>query len=512
VNLSKLLFLPLLLTCDIHAEIIHNPHNIGSILHFPAYYAVESAGWHTKVRVTNTNLDKSIVAKLVLRERTRSIAKVDILLYLGPNDVFDADIREIDEVVYLTTVDNSHNMHIGDLDGRVSENAEGQLLIALRESTTIDERIQNNQFGSIEVYGLVENNSSEVGYSDTTCNSSEAVKFDRNNNVTGVTCNGTNSNTTDLSQSGVEHEKLVKAALLSVDANNMGENGWSDVVDGLMGEVIILSDNINGHVAMAYQAMAFVRSDANRQQPYSNLVTPAAQRYQDTNLLMYNDASLIQSMEDVISKSQTYVTHYAKDGRLPTKVDNQGDMAETRLLANFITKKYSVESASYIDNNPYPTYGINYAAGNIFGVEAGYNTEKVYGRNVEIKAEYHDHYEAYISAPSCAGVTCTGEVYARTDNNAIVSIDVRNDSPYSDGYVTYNFIGYHQRSENKLYAMPYIPLVMSAVTFEDGTNVTNIKYPASHYAPIIRQAEVSFYSDENATGYDLTPNEDGLIK
>jgi len=521
------------LTSGLSAAINVEPSHVGNNLKFPAYYAIESAGWYTKIKIANTNINSSIVAKLVLRESTRSVEKLDILLYLSPTDVFTADIREENGKVVLATVDDSHNLDVNDPSGRVTLNAAGETVVTFADAITVDERVQNNQFGYIEVYGLMESNQSDVNYSTSACNSG-SVTFTKAGGVSGITCTPvTAGKNVALNAAGVDHSKFVLAALTDYNATAMTNYGWTEVSGGLTGEAVILSNNANGHLAMAYQAVALDNNTSNNTAVGFDALTAAAQRGQDTNLLVYNDASFIQSLEDGIMKDRTFVFHSAKDGRLPTQAANTGDMAETRLLANFVTKKYSVESRAYLGSTPYPTYGVNVAGGNLFNIEACTTTgatTNVCGRNVTITASGHDHYEAHTTAAPGSGVSGGNPgapAQTRTDNNEIVSIDVRNDSPYADGYVEYAFAGRLQRDTANnaavLSAMPYLPMVMSAVTFTDGTNVTNIKFPAYRAATIDRNATGLFlslnnvvqatqYADANNTGYDITTAQDGKLK
>ena len=528
------------LTSGLSAAVTVEADRVGNNLKFPVYYAIESAGWHTKIRVANTNTDRSIVAKLVVRESTRSVEKLDILLYLSPTDVFDADIREENGQVVLATVDDSVNLDPNDPSGRISVNSDGETVVKLADplaadNAFADERAQNNNFGYIEVYGLIENKGTP-SYGSKTCtqNGSTAVKFDIDGNITNTAafsdCNSSLTSSVALGAAGVDHDKFVKAALYDYNATHMSYLGWHEVQDGLTGEAVILSNNANGHLAMAYQAVALQNTDANDTNVTFDALTPAAQRGQDTNFLVWNNASFITDIEDGISKSETYVMHYSKDGRLPTKADRVGDMAETRLLANFVTKKYSVESYHYLANSPYPTYGMNFAGGNLFYTEActkkegsNDNTTFICGRNVHIGGTAHDHYEATTTAIPGSGVSGGNPgapSAARTDNNEIVSIDVRNDSTYADGYIAYQFQGVINRDTtdtNKTTVMPYIPMVMSAVTFTDGTNVTNIKYPAYKEGNITRTHVVAAYryrttnqianalpTNTASVGYDLT--------
>jgi len=534
MKIAYLLCSSLLLTCNTFAQIKVDAENMGSMLKLPAYYAIESAGWHTKIRITNTNTDTSIVAKLVLRESTYSLPQLDMLLYLAPTDVFDADIREVNGSVVLATVDDSHNLHVGDLEGRVSGNNEGEIAIKLKEEkefsydvnkygggyTEVNNR-GNNNFGYIEVYGLMQNSNTEVPYSNVTCNIYDDVTFDREGNVVdSVVCLGQNEGSINLGEMGVNHDDFVKASLSNYEASKLSADGWRDVEGGLIGEAVILANNSNGHLAMAYQALAFSKTDINTSALSSDTLSAVAQRDVDTNLLMFNDASLIKSFEDEISKERVYVTFYSKDGALAKAIDREdwkeGNIAETQLLANFVTKKYSTEYALLTDSIPYPTYGINYAGGNLFNVESASNFE-VRNRNMVIVGYSHDNYEAHVHPYGVNYIDNLGiPSQTRIDHNDLISIDLRNDTPFSDGYLEYYFLGRQQRdtANNKavVSAMPYIPLVMSAVTFSDGVNVTNIKYPASLAKKITRMGEVSFYSEANATAYDVSEKEDGLMK
>ena len=523
------------------AVITVQPNHIGNLLKFPVYYAIDSSGWHTKIRVANTNTDKSVVAKLVVREHTRSVEKLDILLYLSPTDVFDADIRQNADGSYeLATVDDSHNLNVSDTSGRVSLDANtGETIVKFETDLTADniyadERSQQSYLGYVEVYGLMENGNTDVNYSNTICKA-DGTKFDENGSVTAsLTCDGatkTRDGVVNLSAPGVIHEDFVKAALLDYNVTRMAANGWTDNKGGLTGEAVILSDSTNGALAMAYQAVALEDNESNPTQVSTEMLTAAAQRGQDTNLLAFRNGAGIEELEDALAKDHTYVVHYAKDGRLPTEAANVGDMAETRLLANFITKKYSVEMHHYLGNTPYVTYGVNYAGGNLFFPEACKTTgasNNICGRNVQITGNAFDHYETTsdvstpdsgVSGSNPGGVT----VAARSNNNEVVSIDVNGDSSYADGYVDYFFTGAYQRNDaNKTTTMPYIPMVMSAVTLPtSGVNVTNIKFPAYSAGKFVDR-NVTQYSDANRTanshpneilvqGYDLI-SEKGLVK
>ena len=486
--------------------------NVGNLLKFPIYYAIENANWSTKIRVTNVNTDRSIVAKLVIREATKSVEKLDILLYLSPTDVFDGVIHEVNGKVMLTTYDDSIDLDATDASGRVTATADGKgINIDLVTAITIDDDAQNSRYGYVEVYGLIENTNTDVYYGGAA------------GAELGV----------DLSKSGVNHANFVRAVIGNgtadqVDRKNAvamtaGVGGvadssalqpaWSQVSGGLTGEAVIIADNANGPLAMGYTAIA-LQDDVAGPTPavftalVDNETTPAYQRGIDTNFLAWTTGvTLIESIENALAKTTTYVTHYAKDGRNPSKDANVGNMAETTLIANFTTKKYSSEHAKYY-GSPVYTYGINTAGGNLFWVEQRDTTATtspstdIVRRYAKYSATPHDHFEfATITVASGVSGSNPGEIIAdKKCYEEVCSVNVADGSKFADGYIEYKFDGIANRlatataaaapwaaapaannnnaPSGPVTAMPYIPMVLTAVTTASGTNLVNIKYPA----------------------------------
>jgi len=68
------------------------PNGKGDTLIYPVY-AAAPGGWETKIWVTNTALDRSVVAKIVFRSMKNTDELRDFLVYLSPTDVWNGVIR-----------------------------------------------------------------------------------------------------------------------------------------------------------------------------------------------------------------------------------------------------------------------------------------------------------------------------------------------------------------------------------------------------------------------------------
>jgi len=70
------------------------PNGKGDALVYPVYAAASANGsWETKIWVTNTALDRSVVAKVVFRSMKNTDELRDFLIYLSPTDVWNCLIR-----------------------------------------------------------------------------------------------------------------------------------------------------------------------------------------------------------------------------------------------------------------------------------------------------------------------------------------------------------------------------------------------------------------------------------
>ena len=78
---------------------------VGDALIFPLYLAVET--WKTNLRVVNTSNDQCVVAKVVFREGNYSCEARDFLIYLTPNDVWTADVVDVNGVIHVQSTDDS---------------------------------------------------------------------------------------------------------------------------------------------------------------------------------------------------------------------------------------------------------------------------------------------------------------------------------------------------------------------------------------------------------------------
>jgi hypothetical protein len=88
------------------ADITMNSKGIGDYLVVPAYFA-NSAGWTSNIKVTNTDTQNCVVAKVVFREGVDSEEKLDFLLYLSPGDVWEGKLSYDGSAVKVTSTDDS---------------------------------------------------------------------------------------------------------------------------------------------------------------------------------------------------------------------------------------------------------------------------------------------------------------------------------------------------------------------------------------------------------------------
>ncbi len=80
-------------------------NGVGDALIFPVYFA--SGTFKTNLRVINTSPTHSIVAKVVFREALSSCETRDFLIFLSPNDVWEAEIVEKNGATTITSDDDS---------------------------------------------------------------------------------------------------------------------------------------------------------------------------------------------------------------------------------------------------------------------------------------------------------------------------------------------------------------------------------------------------------------------
>lgn len=587
------------LTTGVSATVLVEADRVGNLLKYPIYYGIENGNWATKIRVTNVNTDRSIVAKVVVREGTKSVEKLDFLIYLSPTDVFDGEISQVNGAMRLTTYDDSIDLDPSDASQRVHATADGEgIYIDFIPSIKLDSATlegkdrgqQDARFGYIEVYGLMEN---AVGSPTAAAGAVGAAPAGVNANQTYYRTDAGTDKFVDLTTAGVNHAAFVEAAigfgqagadanhLLDYDtvtvvggnANELYSHGWTAVTGGLTGEAVIVANDAQNPRAMAYAATALqdcqavvdvaggtgslglaaktfvspacvATADAlvAGEAPVNALSTaelPLVQRGRDTNLLNFGGGvNLLTSIEDALAKNATYVTHYAADASLNvTQANNIGNMAETTIVANFITKKYSVEAYTYYSQaNPTPTlgssYGINDAAGNLFKVidkksqTSVVDDNFVIQRYVNYKTTPHDHFEFATTNPT-SGVSGSnpGQIVAdKACYEEVCTLNVQDASAFADGWVSYQFEGAINRDTGLGYTavasgvvgtngglvhtMPYIPMVMTSVTSADGKNLVNIKYPAynaSATATVRVTTAVDAYGNPTADLARITP-------
>lgn len=68
-----------------------NHNGLGDLLIAPAYMI--GGGWETEVKVINTSMTQSVVAKVVVHDPVRSSELLDFLIYLSPGDVYVGKLK-----------------------------------------------------------------------------------------------------------------------------------------------------------------------------------------------------------------------------------------------------------------------------------------------------------------------------------------------------------------------------------------------------------------------------------
>lgn len=90
---------------DANNHVYSSKNMVGDALIFPLYYA--GGTWKTDLRVVNTSNDHCVVAKVVFREGIYSCEARDFLIYLTPNDVWTADVKDVDGTIHIQSTDES---------------------------------------------------------------------------------------------------------------------------------------------------------------------------------------------------------------------------------------------------------------------------------------------------------------------------------------------------------------------------------------------------------------------
>jgi hypothetical protein len=114
----------------------------GDLLFYPVYAA--GSGLQTKFTVINSSDTYSVVAKVVLRSHKYSQEVLDFLIYLSPNDTFDATISFANGKYQLMTSDNSLVLGSG---VQATETAP----LTFQLAVPCDGIVDNAGFGYIEV-------------------------------------------------------------------------------------------------------------------------------------------------------------------------------------------------------------------------------------------------------------------------------------------------------------------------------------------------------------------------
>lgn len=393
----------------------------GDYLVFPNYFA-NSANWGTNLKVVNTNTTHSVVAKVVVRESRFSHEKLDFLIYLSPNDVWEGDLIWDGSKVVMTSTDPST------VFGGVPASATAPHTVPLFDpktytrvnTTTVSE---NNTRGYVEVFGIAA--STDV-----------------------VTIDGVNH---DLGAHGVS-KAAIYAAFKGSGVASIGT--WTAVEnDTMYGMGVINADNTNGQLAMTYPAKAWNGVTGTGAVLSFNQAVATDSTFQNNLTLLTDDLSVLTQIQDSLSKLATYATYYGN-----------ATADETILLANFLTKKYiSQNDKRDFFEERLITDPLAILKAGALDLDAETNWYVKYSA-VPWDQEEHTPKGGEISGGSYTTHTCEDEV---------CYLDVAAATSYGSGYVIYSFVGGTRLDKTSL---PYIPQVMTAKKI-GGTNVTNIIYP-----------------------------------
>jgi len=119
--------------------------NTGDYLIAPLYYAI--GPWQTDLKVVNTNPNRAVVAKVVLRDGTDCNEILDFLIYLTPGDVWTGTIYDDNGIIKVKSDDDS--FIIGGKQG----SAVGSIGVHPRKEGYKDHI--NNTVGYVEIFGMV---------------------------------------------------------------------------------------------------------------------------------------------------------------------------------------------------------------------------------------------------------------------------------------------------------------------------------------------------------------------
>ncbi len=409
----------------------------GDYLLFPAYYA-NSDGWKTDLRVVNTNLTHSVVAKVVIRDAKQSAEKVDFLIYLTPGDVWSGLIYETAGTVHISSSDDS--LVIGGVPANETP-------VDLVFPAAVNGQVITS--GYVEVLGLA--------------TSSDLVTYTDANGVTKTHALG--------------NAPVPKRALYQAFTANYDDYNWTEVTDtDMTGQAVVYADNTNGQLAMTYTATAFegFMGDfvpANQAAVAANIIgqdTKLSTHVVPGNSVQTSVCKIINEMENALDKTASYVIHYGD-----TTID------ESALLATFVTKKYRKDEGAtggcpigeIFNAKTTPEY--SYTQSSDF-----YVTYTASGRDMEENDGSFDPCAANPTDCEISGLPEGDTPDPEDCDRELCQISVAN-SVGAQGYVTYAFYGEDDTNDSTAVVnpMPYDSKVMTAKNV-GGANVTNMISPA----------------------------------
>ena len=273
----------------------------GDYLVYPYYAAV--ASWKTNIRVMNTNVNKAIVAKVVIRERMISSEKLDFLIYLTPGDVWDGQIVNENGKVVIKTSDDSFILP----DGTSAADVPQTIALFQEDAIPGQSAKEDNRYGYVEVIGLAQIDGKKVD--------PYWVPYTK-----------------------LDKDLLRKNYLRNVHNNsfaNAQAAGWEGVdADSLTGQEVLFAKNQYGNLAMTLNATALEGVTGSKPNVYPQIGKDTS----FSNILVPDQGTtapaVIESIRSALMKTNIYVPFY----------DNgNNEAAETALVLTMPMKKYAFQ-------------------------------------------------------------------------------------------------------------------------------------------------------------------------
>ena len=247
--------LALMGTAAMAANVTVEEDGTGDYLLAPVYYAV--ANWETTLKVVNTNTNRAIVAKVVIREAKDSKEIIDFPIYLTPGDVWEGTIKVANGHVVVTSSDDS--MMLG-FDNTGGPALKGDVqTITIDNSVPADPNAGSNWYGYVEIFGLAAYDPTAIDPAWTPLNPLDKIKFYKavrsQNNPTSL--NVLPNATYDVDNDSLLGKQVISAEAQDVNAKRammlnlyaLGNVSETARTEGVIGTDTTLNGNVRGSMS-----------------------------------------------------------------------------------------------------------------------------------------------------------------------------------------------------------------------------------------------------------------------